>query len=120
MAEPLIEISNQMRKYDVNTGIKLNNPVKGCQALFVKGRRLAGFCPLKVNEPHFVSETKCGSLTVQEKQIPEGRQDCSLILSVSKTEKKKKQQLNNEQQKLNKQTKTNNSIMQCTEFSYYF
>lgn len=83
MTKPLSEIQPLMRKYDLNTGVKPNNPVKGCRALFVKGRCLAGFCSLKVNEAHFVSETKCGSLTTQEEQIPEGRRDCSLTLSGS-------------------------------------
>lgn len=61
----------------VSPGLKPNNLVKVCQALFVKGRCLAGFCSLEVNEPHFVLETECGSLTILEEEIPEGRQDCS-------------------------------------------
>lgn len=55
---------SRMTNYDVNTGVEPNNPVKECQALFVKGRCLAGFNSLKVNEPHFVSQNKCGSLTI--------------------------------------------------------
>lgn len=55
-----------MRKDDVYTAGKANNSVKGCQGLF------AGFCSLEVNEPRFASETKCGSLTIWEEQIPEG------------------------------------------------
>lgn len=56
-------------------GVKPDNPVKGFQALFAKGWCLAGFRSLKINEPHFVSETKRGSLTIQEEQILEGHQE---------------------------------------------